>query len=253
MKKKKASLFGVFVSVTNPKETLRIIEDSIVNMRRIYICVAAVHLIEECQYDGGLLEGVNRAGLVVPDGMPLVWLLRAAGFGDVRRVYGPDIMEQACRIASHKHFAVFILGGATGQSKEVKRSLKQQVPSLWVVGSRDTPHRPISDSENNAIVQCINKTNPAIVFIGMGCPWQEKWMIENRKKLKAPVLIGVGAAFDFITKKIPQAPRWIQNCGLEWFYRFIHEPKRLWRRYTVTNIKFALRLIRFWVGSYIGK
>lgn len=249
----KQSVLGVGISVTNPREALRFVKESINHRRRAYICVAAVHLIMECQYDRGLLNGVNRADLVVPDGMPLVWLLKAIDYTKVSRVYGPDLMLAVCRLAAERNYPVFLLGGASGQSKEVEQALLSLFPKLRIVGRCDSPVRPVPPFEKQKIIAKINQTKPEIVFIGLGCPWQEQWMIENRTKLSASVLIGVGAAFDFLSARARQAPVWVQRAGFEWLFRFSQEPKRLWRRYTITNIKFLFLLFRSWLFGGYGK
>lgn len=240
----KQSILGVDVSVVDRPRTLQFIEESIRKKKRVYICVAAVHLIMECQHDRGLFDGVNRADLVVPDGMPLVWFLNASGYKDVRRVYGPDLTISLCDLAERKKFSVFFLGGEAGQSRRVAQELRHRFPGLSIVGNIDTPARPLSVQVGKEKIDRINAIRPDIVLIGMGCPYQELWMIENREKLKAPVLIGVGAAFDIISGKVPQAPKWMRQAGLEWLFRFAHEPRRLWRRYTLMNIKFLFLLLK---------
>lgn len=240
----KQSILGVGVSIVNLNETLQFVDESIKHRRRVYICVPAVHLIMECQQDCRLLNGVNRADLVVPDGMPLVWLLKAAGYTKASRVYGPDLMLALCHLAAERNYSVFLLGGTSGQSKQLARVLVNKFPGLRIAGIYDTPNRPPSAQTSKEIIARINTTKPDIVLIGMGCPYQELWMIENREKLKAPVLIGVGAAFDIISGKVPQAPKWMRQAGLEWLFRFAHEPRRLWRRYTLMNAKFLFLLLR---------
>lgn len=240
----KDSILGVDVSVVRISQVLNFIEESITKKKRVYICVAAVHLIMESQHDLRIFNGVNRADLVVPDGMPLVWILKAAGHSNVSRVYGPDLMLKACRLAVERNYSVFFLGGAKGQSKQLARVLVSRFPALKIAGIYDTPIRPIPDKENNKVIKQINNVQPRIAFLGMGCPNQELWMIENREKLKVPVLIGVGAAFDIIIGKVPQAPTWMQKAGFEWLFRFAHEPKRLWKRYTLVNAKFVFLLIK---------
>ncbi|MBI5620167.1 WecB/TagA/CpsF family glycosyltransferase [Candidatus Gottesmanbacteria bacterium] len=232
------SILNVNVSVINYQMALSEVERWIIKKEKHYVCVAAAHLMAECQKDKRLLEGVNRAGLVTPDGMPLVWLARLYGYKQVSRVYGPTLMEKLCTLAKQQCWRVYLLGGASGQSQEVARALRRKFPALRIVGHRDTPARPIPSLQNQKIIAEVNHARPEIVFVGLGCPNQELWMIENRKKLGAPVLIGVGAAFDFLSCRVRQAPEWTQNVGFEWLYRLIQEPKRLWYRYTVINATF---------------
>lgn len=237
-------ILGVRVSAITYTDALREIGRWIVEGKRHYVCVAAVHLLMECPKNRTLLGGVNGAGLVTPDGMPLVWLLRLYGRKNAQRVYGPTLTVKLCALAARRGWRVFLLGGASGQSNEVERALLRQFPKLRIVGRHDTPVRPIPSVQNKKIIAKINQTKPELVFIGLGCPRQELWMIENRKKLDAPVLIGVGAAFDFLSGSVRQAPVWIQHAGLEWMYRLLREPKRLWYRYTVMNATFVWLVLK---------
>ena len=238
------SILGVRVSAITYADALHCIEQWIVQGKRHYVCVAAVHLVMECQKDERLRRGVNQAGLVTPDGMPLVWLLRLFGYRCVERVYGPTLMEKICRLAERHTWRIFLLGGAGGEAQEVAHVLVNKFPEIRIVGTRDTPIRPIPHLENITIRNEIEKASPDIVFVGLGCPWQELWMIDNRKYVRAPVLVGVGAAFDFFSGRVRQAPRWVQRAGLEWLFRFFQEPKRLWHRYTITNLTFIYHVCK---------
>lgn len=240
------SVLGVSVSAINCSITLKIINKWIKYHERQYVCVAAVHLIMECQNDPQLLEGVNRAGLVTPDGMPLVWIGRLLGH-QVSRVYGPTLMRKLCQLARVRGYRVFLVGGNIGQSIKLKNRLIQRYNNLQVVGTIDTPARPISKEVNEKLIVQINRSRPDIVFVGMGCPFQELWLIENRSRLKVPVLIGVGAAFDFLSGDKKQAPLWVQNIGFEWLFRLLNDPRRLWYRYTIMNAHFCLLLTKHFI------
>lgn len=221
---------------------LRTVKNVIKKQKKIYICVAAVHLIMEAQKDKKLLEGIQKANIITPDGMPLVWLSKLYGNTKASRIYGPNLTLMLCKLAQQYSFTVFLLGGAIGQSAILKKKLKKQFPGLQVVGTQDTPIRPIPAQENDTIINDINTVKPDIVFVGLGCPNQELWMIQNREKISASVLIGVGAAFDFITHTVRQAPKWMQNIGLEWLFRLIQEPRRLWKRYLILNTLFCFKI-----------
>ncbi len=236
-------ILGVKINPLTYPKTLQIIKNWITNKQRKYICVAAVHLIMECQENGQLLNGVNNSGLTVPDGMPLVWLLNKTE-NRTQRIYGPELMLKICNLAQDQKWKILILGGSIKQSKKLKQILIIKYPRIQIVGNIDTPIRPIPENKNTKIIQQINSLKPNIIFIGMGCPYQEKWMIENISKLDTNVLIGVGAAFDFITGIEKQAPSIIQSIGLEWLWRLFQKPKRLWYRYSVINILFIYRLIK---------
>jgi len=209
--------------------------------KKTYICVAAVHLIMECQKNNSLLRGVNKSGLTVADGMPLVWLLRKRYGLPAERAYGPSIFFDLCALAQSRGHSIYVLGGAPGQAHDVVTRLRLRLPRLRIVGSRDTPVRPMPKQRNKDAIKHINFCKPNIVFVGMGCPYQEAWMIENRRILDANILIGVGAAFDIVTHRIAKAPAWIQRIGLEWLFRFFQDPTRLWYRYTIMNLQFLLR------------
>jgi N-acetylglucosaminyldiphosphoundecaprenol N-acetyl-beta-D-mannosaminyltransferase len=236
-------IISIPISQKNYAKTALFVKNKIQKKQKSYICVAAVHLIMEAQKNPKLLAGVQNADLITPDGMPLVWLSKLYGNKNASRVYGPDLTLILCRLAERFNYKVFLLGGNIGQSKQLSKKLREIFPKLKIVGSIDTPIRPIIAKDNQKIIKKINLTKPEIVLVGMGCPNQELWMIENRDKISPPVLIGVGAAFDFITGKVQQAPKWMQNWGLEWFHRLLQNPKRLWRRYTVINIQFLLKIM----------
>lgn len=248
--KQKVDILGVYVSPLTYKSTLEHITHLISDRKQGYICVAAVHLVMECQKNQMLRNGVNRATLVTPDGMPLVWIIRRNGY-KTDRVYGPDLTLYVCQMAALKHYRVYLLGGSRGESRLLQEILEKTYPNLNIVGTYDTPVRPVSENENQQILRKINTSKAHIVFVGMGCPNQELWMIENRKYCNAPVLIGVGAAFDFITDKVRQAPKWMQESGLEWFYRFLQDPRRLWYRYFVLNIEFLSLILRNKILGYL--
>jgi N-acetylglucosaminyldiphosphoundecaprenol N-acetyl-beta-D-mannosaminyltransferase len=242
---KKISILSVTISQTKYTHVLNKVKKTIVNKdSKIYICVAATHLIIECQSNKMLLKGVQNADIVTPDGMPLVWLSKLYGNKSASRVYGPNLTLMLCKLAQQNSFSIYLLGGATGQSYKLKHELTNKFPKLNIVGNSDTPIRPIQENDNKQIISDINKSKADIVFVGMGCPIQELWMIQNRKQLLSPVLIGVGAAFDFITSKVNQAPAWIQNSGLEWLYRLVQEPRRLWKRYCILNTIFILKITK---------
>lgn len=242
----KKNIISVEINPVDPRRAVEFIQKSIVLKKHIYVCVAAVHLLVECQSNNELCRGVNDADLVVPDGMPIVWALRLMGHRQVRRVYGPDLMAALCTYGQLHNRRIFLLGGSKGEAREVARRLLMAYPGIHVVGAHDTPVRPIPREINRQVVAAINESRADIVFVGLGCPEQELWMICNRKKLVIPALIGVGAAFDFISGKVRQAPVWMRGMGLEWLFRLTQEPRRLWRRYTITNVQFL-----YYLGKYI--
>lgn len=195
------------------------------------MCVRDVHGVIRCQQDEWLRHIHNNAGLVTPDGMPLVWLARMSGFRHAARVYGPDLMLAFCERSAGNGHRHFFYGGATGTPERLAEKLKSRFPGLTVVGTYSPPFRPLAPEEDDAIVRLMNLSSADVVWVGLSTPKQEIWMWEHVGKVKAPVLIGVGAAFDFHAGIKKQAPRWLQRSGLEWLFRLATEPKRLWRRY----------------------
>jgi N-acetylglucosaminyldiphosphoundecaprenol N-acetyl-beta-D-mannosaminyltransferase len=238
---RRINVLGVGISATDPRTTLDQIVEWIETGQKQYVCVCAVHTVMECQHDLELRDMVNSAGLAVPDGMPLVWISHMSGQPAVRRVYGPDLMLAFCQLAAHRGYRSYFLGGAQGQPEILAEKLTARFPGLAIDGLRATPNRPVPKADNEAIIQDINRANPDVVWVGMGTGFQERWMAVNRSRLNAPVLIGVGAAFDMHSGWVPQAPKWMQNAGLEWLFRLSREPRRLWRRYLVGNSQFVLR------------
>ncbi len=237
------NVLGVGISAVEPQGVVGLMVDWIESRQPHFTCVCAVHLVMECQHDPILREMVNRASLIVPDGMPLVWLARLSGQPHVRRVYGPDLMLSFCQRAAQKGYRTYLLGGAPGQPEVLAQKLCARFPGLEVVGTWATPIRPLPPEENDRVIAEINRAKPDIVWVGLGAPIQERWMAENQHRLEAPVLVGVGAAFDFHSNMVRQAPAWMQRIGLEWLFRLLQEPRRLWRRYLVGNPLFVARVL----------
>lgn len=173
----------------------------------------------------------NRSGLTTPDGMAIVWLLRLQGFSQVERVYGPDLMQAVCKRSAETGWRHYFYGGTPGVAEQLAEKLKTQSPGLQIAGMYSPPFRELTPEEDREMIARINEARPDIVWVGIGSPKQELWMSRHLGQVDAPVLIGVGAAFDFLSGRKRQAPRWIQRSGFEWLFRLGSEPKRLWRRY----------------------
>lgn len=210
---------------------------------RHYVCICTVHTVMECQQSPAMRQAVNGAGLATPDGMPLVWLSRWRSGQTVSRVYGPDLMLALCQLSVHGGYSHFFYGGAAGVPELLAHNLQVRFPGLVVAGAYSPPFHPLTAAEDATIVQKINQARPDIVWVGLGTPKQDLWMAAHRPQLTAPILIGVGAAFDFHTGRIPQAPKWMQQGGLEWLFRLWQEPRRLWYRYLVYNPLFLMLLL----------
>lgn len=237
-------ILGVRVSAINMDLALSVIGDWMDKAQKHYVCVTGVHGVMESSKDPALRSIHNQSGLVTPDGMPLVWLSRLAGFRHVRRVYGPDLMGAVCEEFLDRHCRHFFYGGMPGGPEKLTERLRDRYPSLQVAGTYSPPFRPLTAEEDYWIVQHINSSRPDIVWVGISTPKQEYWMAEHVEKLSAPVLIGVGAAFDFNAGLKKQAPHWMQRSGTEWLFRLLTEPKRLWKRYLTNNPQFVYLMLR---------
>ncbi len=239
------TLLGVPVALTDYARTLDWIDEAVAARSREYICVAAVHTVMACREDEHLRQAVLGASFTVPDGQPLVWALKALGHELGDRVYGPTLMDQACARAARTGQKMYLYGGRNqGALAQLTRALRLRHPGLRIVGGYAPPFRPLTDAEEAHIAHDINRSGADVVWVGIGVPKQEKWMARMRQQLDAPVLIGVGAAFDFHAGLIPQAPPTMQRLGLEWLFRMTQEPRRLWKRYARYNPLFVVGFAR---------
>lgn len=240
----RVDVLGVGVSAINQEIALSEITRWIESREKHYVCVTGVHGVMESQRDPELLAIHNSSGLTTPDGMPLVWCARYAGAESVERVYGPDLMLNVSKASVERGWTHYFYGAAPGVPETLAENLEAKFPGLKVVGSQSPPFRELTAEEVEATVAEINRLAPDIVWVGLSTPKQERWMARFRPSLEVPVIIGVGAAFDMHAGRIPQAPQWMQNAGLEWAFRLSKEPRRLWRRYLVNNPKFVGRILR---------
>jgi N-acetylglucosaminyldiphosphoundecaprenol N-acetyl-beta-D-mannosaminyltransferase len=205
-----------------------------------------MHGVTEAQDDIAFKRLLNDADLVVPDGMPLVWLGRRGGHDLARRVYGPELMETFCRDTGSR-YRHLLYGGAPGVADRLAGILKERY-ATQVVGVECPPFRPLTEGEKADIARKVAEADPDVVWVGLSTPKQEAWMSEFRDRVQVPVFVGVGAAFDFIAGVKSSAPSWMQENGLEWLYRLLKEPRRLWRRYLIGGMKFVTALVRERLG-----
>ncbi len=242
-----ASILGMQVHATTYAETTRTICDWAERGEARHVCVANVHMVMEGWDDPGFRAIVNAADLVTPDGMPLVWVLRRKGFALKDRVYGPTLTRWVVAEAARRGIPVGFLGGAPEVLGALVRNLQADFPGLSVVFQHSPPFRPLSSDEDRALVQAVNASGARILFVGLGCPKQERWMAAHAAGTEHPVqavMLGVGAAFDFHAGMLRQAPAWMQARGLEWLFRLAVEPRRLWKRYLKHNPRFAVLAMR---------
>lgn len=208
-------------------------------------CIAAtsMHGIVEAQGDPTFKRTLNTTDLNVPDGMPLIWMGRRQGHFLPRRVYGPDVLLAFCKKTDGCGYRHFFYGGEPGVAEKLAKSLQARFPGIRTVGTLSPPFRPLTAEEKENIVNQISNASPDIVWVGLGTPKQERWMREHRNSLRVPVLVGVGAAFNILAGRRRQAPRWMREHGLEWLFRLLQEPRRLWRRYLIYGTQFTAYLL----------
>lgn len=241
-------VLGVSISAVNMEQALAVMDDWITGGHKDYVVLTGAHGVIEMQKDQELRQINNAAGLVTPDGMPNVWIGRWKGHKHVEKVYAPTIMMETFRVGLNREYKHFFYGGKDGVADKLAEKMAESYPGIRVVGTYCPPFRPLTESEKQGIAEKINGTQPDIVWVGLGCPKQERWMAEFRSLLDAPVLIGVGAGFDFLSGERPFAPKWVQNSGFEWLYRLLSDPKHLWRRYAGIVPRFIYLNILEMVG-----
>lgn len=203
------------------------------------VCLANVHSVVTAGADDVHARALAGADLTLPDGAPVAWMMRRLGARGQRRVAGPDLMADTLTLAAAEAVPVFLYGGRPETLAQLQQQLARRWPRLLVAGALSPPFRPLSAAEQQADLDSIRRSGAGIVWVGLGCPRQERWMAEHHGQLPA-VLVGVGAAFDFLAGSTPRAPRWMQAAGLEWLHRLASEPRRLAGRYLVTNTRFVL-------------
>lgn len=237
-------VLGVPISTINMGVAVSTILDWVKHRDAHYICVRDVHGVMRAQKDSALMAIHDDAGLVTPDGMPLVWTLKARGYNDAGRVCGADLVVALCEVSVPNGIRHYLYGGKPGVAERMADKLTQMFPGLQVVGLSTPPFRAMTDQEDGAAVAQISATQPDVVWVGLSTPKQEYWMRDHVGRIPGATLVGVGAAFDFYAGDVKRAPRWMHNNGLEWLHRLISEPRRLWRRYLVLAPKFVVLMAR---------
>lgn len=206
--------------------------------RARYICVTSVHGIILARKHPEVARCLNEADIATPDGMPVVWALRSFGYRNQQRVYGPTLMMEICKRAEALGHRIFLYGGRDDTLSGLEAQMKKRFPKLEIAGAYSPPFRDLTAEEARAVEMLIRESDAAIVFVGLGTPKQERWMYERRHSFPGVTMIGVGAAFDFHAGGLRQAPVWMQRRGLEWLFRLMMEPARLWRRYLLITPQF---------------
>lgn len=231
-------VLGVNVSAITIERACDVISSWITQNTPNYVCVTGVHGIIESRFDSLLRDIHNQAGLVVPDGRPLSWIGRLLGYKNIERVYGPSLMLAMCKMAEDRGYTNYLYGAAAGVAEQLRDKLIELFPKIKIIGTYTPSFGPLSEEEESYIAKEFRRLSPDIVWVGLSTPKQEYWMSSHINTLNAKVMVGVGAAFDFISGNKKGAPVWMQVSGLEWFFRLCIEPRRLWRRYLVCNSLF---------------
>jgi N-acetylglucosaminyldiphosphoundecaprenol N-acetyl-beta-D-mannosaminyltransferase len=236
------NVLGVAMSALDLRLAVQAVLEACGTRRKGYVCVTGVHGVTEAQNDPAFKRILNGAFLNTTDGMPLVWLGKHAVGRWVDRVYGPDLMLDVFKATQDGRFSHFLYGGAPDVAARLKAGMEERFPGIRIAGVWCPPFRPLDDMEQAELASAVKDARPDILWVGLSTPKQERFMAEFLPKLDCTLMFGVGAAFDFHSGRVKQAPRWVQRCGLEWLYRMCREPRRLWRRYCVNNPLFIGRI-----------
>lgn len=231
------------INVTNMADTLAYISRHLDQLRGCYICVSNVHTTVMSYESGSYRRIQNSAAMALPDGAPLSGYSRFAGYKDAERVTGPDLMTALLQMSGQKGYRHFFYGSSQQTLDNMKAAIQRDYPDVEVAGMYSPPFRPLTEKEDKEITALINSARPDFIWVGLGAPRQEQWMYDHRGRLDA-VAIGVGAGFDYLAGNIKRAPRLMQMLCLEWLYRLLQDPKRLWKRYVTTNFKFMKYIVR---------
>ena len=238
-----ANVLGARINALDWSESIHVIAKWSSRRESRYVCISNVHMVVTAREDPELAQAMCQADMATPDGAPIAWMLRRLGFANQPRVSGTELMRAYLALASGRGESVFLFGSTEETLARLQLNLLKEFPSLLIAGALSPPFRQLTDEEDADIVEQINASGAGTVWVSLGCPKQEKWMLAHRGKVAA-VMLGVGAAFDFIAGTKPRAPSWMQSLGLEWVHRLASEPGRLWKRYLVTNSRFVFGVAR---------
>ena len=241
--KKTATVLSVPIDVLTWEDALACISGWAAKYESRYVCICNVHSVVTAGQDVAFGQVITEADMATPDGAPVAWMLRKRGYANQQRINGPDLMWKYCEQAAQRGESIYLYGGMPETLKILQRRLVDVFPGLRIAGAYSPPFRVGTNEEDEADVRKINASGASTVWVSLGCPKQEKWMAAHRGRVNA-VMIGVGAAFDYHAGTVQRAPTWMQNSGLEWLHRLFSEPRRLWRRYLVTNTLFVIGAVK---------
>lgn len=241
-KLKTCNILGVNINVINMQETVKVITENLENIKGNYICVSNVHTTVMSYEDESYKAIQNGGFMALPDGKPLSIVSKKRGFKEAERVTGPDLMEEIFNISEEKGYSHYFYGSTQETLDTLKQKLNEKYPNMKIAGMYSPPFRKLTEEEDIEIVNSINTTNPDFIWIGLGAPKQEIWMSEHKDKVNG-LMLGVGAGFDYHAGNISRAPKWMQDYSLEWLYRLLQDPQRLFKRYFITNTNFISYII----------
>lgn len=234
----RANVLGVRISAVNLAIAVGLAEKWIAHGNPGYVCVTGVHGVMEAYSDSEFRRILNCAIITLPDGMPMSWVGHLQGFRDMDRVFGPDFMSAMCRLSVERGYRNFLYGGQPGVAALLSKSLQTKFPGLQIVGTYTPPFRDLTLEEEQELADQVHRSRPHIFWVGLSTPKQDRFMAQYFKQLQVPLLVGVGAAFDYHTGRLHDSPDWVKRSGLQWLHRLLQEPRRLWRRYLSTNPAF---------------
>ena len=246
---KSENILGTRVNPLTIKEAVTQIKIWVTQKSTYFVSIASINNILSALKESSLVAVQNSADMTTADGMPLVWILRLRGHKHIERVCGPDLMPAVLEMAEQEGFSNYFYGCTDEVLETMRNNLKKMFPGLKITGSYAPPFRKLNEEENREVIDRINRCNPQLVWVGLSTPKQELWMYENRGRLKDCVIIGVGAAFDYFAGNIKRAPKWMQSFGLEWLFRLVQEPRRLWKRYLLLYPRFPFLLMKECLGK----
>ena len=242
-KLKTCNILGVNINVTNMQETVKVITENLENIKGNYICVSNVHTTVMSYEDESYKAIQNSGFMALPDGKPLSIVSKKRGFKEAERVTGPDLMEEIFKISEERGYSHYFYGSTQETLDILRVKLKEKYPNIGIAGMYSPPFRKLTKEEDIEIVNNINNLDPDFIWVGLGAPKQEIWMCEHKDKVNG-LMLGVGAGFDYHAGNISRAPKWMQTMSLEWLYRLLQDPKRLYKRYIDTNSKFIYLTIK---------
>lgn len=237
-----ANVLGVKVSAINLNQAVELADQWIAAGNPGYVCVTGVHGVMEAQSDSDFRRILNQAIMNTPDGMPMTWVGHFQGYSEMDRVFGPDFMAALCASSVSRGYRHFLYGGEPGVADLLRENLQKKHPGLEIVGTYTPPFRSLTTDEEEDLFLKVNEARPHIMWIGLSTPKQEKFMAQYIDRLGVPLLVGVGAAFDFHTGRIQDSPAWVKRTGMQWLHRLLQDPKRLWKRYLRNNPAFLWKI-----------